>query len=155
MAKALPRFHSPFAPFLPLLFALFLWGSASMWEGILFLLGGAVFLRRPVLASLTVAALPAVSPSVRVLLLAMVLYALLHPLLSCFFGFSAHPRAALSALLSAYAAFWLSLPAVVLFAGLFLLSLGEGHRPLPTATAMLSATLAGLCFLLALPLFYL
>ena len=139
---------------IPLPFALFLWGSLSLWESGLFLLGAFLFLRRPVLGALAAVALSTVSPSLRVLLLAMALYALLSPLLWHFFKLASRPSAALASLLASYSAFWLPLPATAFFAALLLFSLRGTRFPL-AEEAMLSATLAGLCFLLALPLFYL
>ena len=150
--------HALFPTVAVLLSVLFLlrFSAVSPWEGVLILLGGTFFARRyPLLAASAAAFIPAVSPPVRVLLAAMLLYSLLFPLVKRIFGASPHPPAAVCALLASLSAFWLPFPTVLFSSGLFYLSLAEGRRPFPTADGMICAILAGVSFLLALPLYYL
>jgi hypothetical protein len=129
---------------------------ASPWEGVLILLGGAFFARRhPLLAASAAAFIPAVSPFVQVLLAAMLLYSLFFPLIKRFFGAASDPPAATAALLSCLAAFWLPLPAAVFSSGLLCLALLWRSPPHLDENGMISAILAGISFLLALPLYYL
>ena len=141
-----------------LLFALCLsrFSIASPWEVVLFLLGGGFFARRhPLLAATAAAFLPAVSPAVRVLLAAMLGYALFFPLIGRLFGAVSDAPSATAALFSCLAAFWLPLPAVAFSLGLLLFSLLWRHPPTLDKNGMISAILTGLVFLLALPLYYL
>lgn len=129
---------------------------ASPWEGVLLLLGGAFFARRhPLLAASAAAFAPAVSPAMRVLLVAMLGYALFFPLLRRFFGAVSDGGSALAALFSCFAAFRLPLPAAIFFSGLLFLSLLWRRPPHLDENGMISAILAGISFLLALPLYYL
>lgn len=130
--------------------------AVSPWETVLFLLGGAFFARRhPLLAASAAAFIPAVSPFVQVLLAAMLLYSLFFPLIKRFFGAASDPPAATAALLSCLAAFWLPLPAAVFSSGLLCLALLWRSPPHLDENGMISAILAGISFLLALPLYYL